>query len=59
EQPLLRPGEHFTYTSGTPLSTPSGIMVGSYGMESEAGESFDIAIPAFSLDSPHQERRLN
>lgn len=59
EQPLLRPGEHFTYTSGTPLSTPSGIMVGSYGMENDAGESFDIAIPAFSLDSPHQERRLN
>lgn len=59
EQPLLRPGEAFTYTSGTPLSTPSGIMVGSYGMESEAGESFDINIPAFSLDSPHQVRHLN
>ena len=59
EQPLLRPGEHFTYTSGTPLSTPSGIMAGSYGMESDTGESFDIAIPAFSLDSPHQQRHLN
>lgn len=59
EQPLLRPGEMFSYTSGTPLPTPSGIMVGSYGMETEAGEAFDIAIPAFSLDSPHQERRLN
>lgn len=59
EQPLLRPGEQFTYTSGTPLSTPSGIMAGSYGMETDGGESFDITIPAFSLDSPHQERRLN
>lgn len=59
EQPLLHPGEFFTYTSGTPLSTPSGIMAGSYGMESVSGERFDIAIPAFSLDSPHQQRRLN
>lgn len=59
EQPLLRPGEYFTYTSGTPLSTPSGIMTGSYGMESTSGERFDIAIPAFSLDSPHQTRQLN
>ena len=39
---------------GTPLSTPSGIMEGSYEMQSESGETFDIAIPAFSLDSPHQ-----
>lgn len=59
EQPLLRPGEEFSYTSGTPLSTPSGIMVGSYGMENADGEAFDIAVPAFSLDSPHQARRLN
>lgn len=59
EQPVLRPGESFEYTSGTPLPTPSGIMVGSYTMESEAGEVFDIAIPAFSLDSPHEAVRLN
>lgn len=59
EQPLLHPGEYFTYTSGTPLSTPSGIMRGTYGMETADGERFDIAIPAFSLDSPHQDRRLN
>lgn len=59
EQPLLHPGAFFTYTSGTPLSTPSGIMAGSYGMESATGERFDIAIPAFSLDSPHQQRCLN
>ncbi len=59
EQPLLHPGDSFSYTSGTPLPTPSGIMAGSYGMEGENGEKFDIAIPAFSLDSPHQDRRLN
>jgi ApaG protein len=59
EQPILKPGEAFEYTSGTPLPTPSGIMVGSYEMETKAGESFAVAIPAFSLDSPHQAVRLN
>ncbi len=59
EQPVLAPGESFEYTSGTPLPTPSGIMFGSYGMETKAGESFDVEIPAFSLDSPHQPIRLN
>ena len=59
EQPVLAPGESFEYTSGTPLPTPSGIMVGSYEMEARNGESFSIRIPAFSLDSPHQAVRLN
>ncbi|HEY7989790.1 MAG TPA: Co2+/Mg2+ efflux protein ApaG [Stellaceae bacterium] len=59
EQPVLAPGQSFEYTSGTPLNTPSGIMVGTYRMETRQGESFDIAIPAFSLDSPHQSVRLN
>jgi ApaG protein len=59
EQPVLGPGESFEYTSGTPLPTPSGIMVGSYRMRREDGGVFDIAIPAFSLDSPHQPVRLN
>jgi ApaG protein len=59
EQPVLGPGQSFEYTSGTPLNTPSGIMVGSYEMETRQGESFEIAIPAFSLDSPHQTVRLN
>lgn len=59
EQPILKPGEAFEYTSGTPLPTPSGIMVGSYEMETKGGESFNVAIPAFSLDSPHQPIRLN
>lgn len=53
EQPVLEPGESFEYTSGTPLSTPSGFMRGTYHMvERDSGEFFDVAIPAFSLDSP-------
>lgn len=59
EQPVLKPGEAFEYTSGTPLPTPSGIMMGSYQMETPAGERFDVTVPAFSLDSPHQPRRVN
>jgi len=58
-QPVLRPGESFEYTSGAPLATPSGIMHGSYEMESEGGERFEIVIPAFSLDSPHDRPSLN
>ena len=59
EQPILRPNDVFEYTSGTPLSTPSGIMVGSYQMKTSDGESFDVAIPAFSLDSPYGQRQLH
>ncbi len=58
--PVLTPGEHFEYTSGTPLSTSSGFMTGKYHMqEVPDGGEFDIAIPAFSLDSPHQNTRLH
>lgn len=59
EQPLIRPGEGFEYTSGAPLGTPSGMMVGRYGMESASGEMFEVDIPAFSLDSPHERRRVH
>jgi ApaG protein len=59
EQPVLKPGESYEYTSGTPLPTPSGIMVGAYQMEGPNGERFDVAVPAFSLDSPHQKVQLN
>lgn len=60
EQPVLEPGESFEYTSGTPLSTPSGFMRGTYGMvEPGSGEEFEVAIPAFSLDSPHQAGLLH
>jgi len=57
--PVLAPGASFRYTSGCPLTTPSGIMVGSYQMTNEAGEMFNVAVPAFSLDSPHAKRSLN
>lgn len=59
EQPRLEPGQLFEYTSGTPLTTPSGLMMGSYELEDERGQRFDIDIPAFSLDSPYQARQLN
>ena len=59
EQPVLKPGQSFEYTSGTPLPTPSGIMVGSYEMRDDAGRVFDVAIPAFSLDSPHDTGKVN
>jgi ApaG protein len=59
EEPVLEPGEAFEYTSGVPLPTPSGFMLGSYGMECANGERFDIEIPAFSLDSPDGERVIN
>ena len=55
EQPVLEPGGRFEYTSGTPLPTASGFMQGAYHMVvTGSGEAFDVDIPAFSLDSPHQ-----
>ena len=59
EQPILKPGETFRYTSGCPLTTPSGIMSGTYRMVDEEGRSFDVVIPTFSLDSPHMPRVVN
>jgi ApaG protein len=59
KQPVLKPGETFSYTSGCPLTTSSGIMVGSYQIETAEGERFNIAIPAFSLDLPDAPKTLN
>ncbi|MGL6183751.1 MAG: Co2+/Mg2+ efflux protein ApaG [Aestuariivirga sp.] len=59
ETPTLKPGDSFTYTSGCPLKTPSGFMVGAYQMQNESGELFNIEIPAFSLDSPHDRHAIN
>jgi ApaG protein len=56
KQPVLGPGERFSYTSGCPLTTPSGTMEGSYTMVTAAGDTFSAEIPAFSLDSPHAKR---
>jgi ApaG protein len=59
EEPVIKPGESFEYTSGVPLPTASGFMVGTYGLITMAGERFDIEIPAFSLDSSDAERTIN
>ena len=59
EQPVLNPGEKFEYTSGTPLSTPSGFMGGHYEMETNKGKKFEAIIPQFSLDSPFIKNNLN
>jgi ApaG protein len=59
EQPTLEPGGRFEYTSGVPLSTPTGLMVGTYEMVAENGERFEVDVPAFSLDSPHSKRVLH
>jgi ApaG protein len=60
QQPLIGPGQSFRYTSAAPLGAPSGMMMGAYSMLRVAnGESFDIAVPLFALDSPHQTRLAN
>ena len=52
EQPIIAPGEQYEYTSGCPLKTPSGIMVGHYELQIQNGALIKVAIPAFSLDLP-------
>jgi ApaG protein len=59
EEPVLGPGESFSYTSGCPLPTASGTMQGTYRMETASGETFDAEIPAFSLDIPRTNRVLH
>jgi ApaG protein len=59
KQPTLKPGDTFRYTSGCPLPTSSGFMVGTYQMQTETGEFFVVDIPAFSLDMPGPKRVLN
>jgi ApaG protein len=53
EQPHLKPGEGFRYTSGTVIETPIGSMQGSYHMLADDGSEFDAPIKAFSLSVPH------
>ncbi len=59
EQPVLNPGDSYEYSSGCPLDTPSGVMYGHYQMVTTQGDSFNVAIPAFSLDKPGISRTLN
>ena len=55
QQPVLRPGEAFRYTSGAPLSAPSGVMAGAYDLEDDNGAALTVEIPVFSLDSPYDQ----
>ena len=67
EQPVLKPGEKFEYTSGTPLNTPSGFMGGYYEMTYVLNEqqlildakNFEVEIPLFSLDSPYESNQIH
>ena len=59
EQPVLEPGDAFEYTSGCPLATDSGFMVGHYTMQSDNNSTFNIDIPAFALDLPTTKRVMN
>jgi ApaG protein len=53
QQPVLRPGEAFTYTSGCPLTTPFGMMEGTYQMINQHGDGFDVKIAPFTLSEPY------
>lgn len=58
QTPTLGPGQRFSYTSGAPLATPSGMMSGAYDLRDEdTGEEMIAQIPAFSLDSPYETAR--
>ena len=59
EQPTIKPGEFFEYTSGTPLNKSSGFMSGNYRIINENNESFFIDVPIFSLDIPSVQKILN
>lgn len=59
EQPTLKPGDSYQYTSGCPLPTASGFMAGAYQMQNGDGELFNVDIPAFSLDCPHEKHSIN
>ena len=59
EQPVIAPGRAYEYTSGAPLETPSGFMTGTYHMRASSGESFEVGIPMFALESPYAARRMH
>jgi len=59
EQPVIPPGRAYEYTSGAPLETASGFMSGTYRMRASSGESFEVGIPMFALESPYEKQRLH
>ena len=58
-QPVLEPGQSFEYTSGCPLNTASGAMHGRYLMRAASGDTFEVDIPIFLLESPHERRQIH
>ena len=58
-KPVIAPGEKFQYTSGCPLETASGVMMGRYQMKAASGEAFEAEIPAFLLESPYEKRQIH
>jgi ApaG protein len=56
KQPRLAPGESFEYTSGSPLTTPFGLMEGSYRMVTSDGDEFDVKIAPFTLSEPFSDQ---
>jgi ApaG protein len=59
QQPIIPPGQSFRYSSGVPLSEPSGVMQGVYSCLTEDGDRLNVRIPLFPLDSPYDRRRAN
>ncbi len=60
QQPVIEPGRSFKYTSAAPLAAPSGVMFGAYSMQRlNDGAEFDVNVPIFALESPHQAKRAN
>jgi len=53
QQPVLAPGQTFTYTSGCPLPTPFGTMKGTYQMTTQGGDDFEVEIAPFTLSEPY------
>jgi ApaG protein len=58
QQPVLKPGDRFEYTSSVPLNTPSGMMFGEYQMVLPDGSEIQVAVPAFSLDCPWNPKAM-
>ena len=58
-QPVMKPGETFTYSSGTPLATPSGMMIGHYTMHSVNNAVLHVTVPSFSLDSTASPQNMH
>ncbi len=59
EQPFIENGQEYSYSSGCPLTAPSGIMVGHYTMQNDQGSTIEVSIPAFSLDLPDLDPIIN